>query len=128
MNTEHEDPIIAYISGDMSDAEILEFERLMETDPALAEEVRAAREAIQTARQRITAAEASARPSQEKLDSEIRLFRTGESTNFLVLTRQNELSDSRQRAVVARLDLNKAVARTQKAIGTTLSTYKIELQ
>jgi len=91
-------------------------------------EVRNALQAIQTARQRITAAEASARAAQEKLDSEIRLFRTGESTNFLVLTRQNELADSRQRAVVARLDFNKAVAKAQQALGTTLTTYNIELR
>ncbi|MCP5116438.1 MAG: TolC family protein, partial [bacterium] len=69
----------------------------------IAVEVRNALQAIETARQRITPAEASARAATEKLESEIRLFRTGESTNFLVLTRQNELADSRQRAVVARL-------------------------
>jgi outer membrane protein TolC len=91
-------------------------------------EVRNALQAIQTARQRIQAAEASARAAQEKLDSEIRLFRNGESTNFLVLTRQNELADSQQRAVVARLDFNKAVARIQKALGTTLQTYNVQLQ
>jgi len=62
------------------------------------------------------------------LQSEIRLFRSGESTNFLVLTRQNELADSQRRAVVAKLDFNKAVARVRKALGTTLETYRIELQ
>jgi outer membrane protein TolC len=91
-------------------------------------QVRNSLQAIQTATQRIRAAEASARASQEKLASEIRLFQTGESTNFLVLTRQNEMADSRRRAVIARLDFNKAVARLQQALGTTLETHNVQLQ
>ncbi len=102
----------------------LERDRL---EQAIEAQVRNSLQAIQTARQRITASEASARAAEEKLKSEIRLFRSGESTNFLVLTRQNELSDSRRRAVVARLDFNKAVAYTQQALGTTLEAHDIEL-
>ncbi|MCW5977773.1 MAG: TolC family protein [Bryobacteraceae bacterium] len=91
-------------------------------------QVRNALQELETARQRITAAESSARASQEKLDSEVRLFQTGESTNFLVLTRQNELADSRQRVVAAKADFNKAVARLRLAVGTTLETYNIAVQ
>ena len=83
---------------------------------------------IQTARQRIAAAEASARAAKEKLDSEQRLYQTGESTNFLVLTRQNEYADSRRREVVARLDYNKSVARLEQALGTTLATHKVSFR
>jgi HAE1 family hydrophobic/amphiphilic exporter-1 len=88
-------------------------------------QVRNAMQAIETARQRIAAAEASARAAKEKLDSEIRLFQTGESTNFLVLTRQNEYLDSRRRSVVASLDFNKAAARLEQAMGQILSKWKI---
>jgi HAE1 family hydrophobic/amphiphilic exporter-1 len=91
-------------------------------------QVRNALQALQSARQRIAAAEASARAAQEKLDSETRLYQSGESTNFLVLTRQNEYSDSRHREVVARLDANKAIARLRQAIGNTLEAYRIKLQ
>ena len=91
-------------------------------------QVRNALQAIQTTRQRIAAAGASARAAREKLDSEIRLFQTGESTNFLVLTRQNELVDSRRREVVARLDFNKAVARLEQAQGTTLKDHNVALK
>jgi HAE1 family hydrophobic/amphiphilic exporter-1 len=91
-------------------------------------QVRNALQGIETARQRIAAAEASARAAKEKLESEQRLFQTGESTNFLVLTRQNEYADSRRRAVVARLDFNKSVARLEQALGTTLSTHKISVR
>ena len=91
-------------------------------------QVRNALQGIETARQRIEAAEASARAAKEKLDSEIRLFQTGESTNFLVLTRQNEYADSRRRAVVARLDHNKSVALLEQALGTTLAVHKITVR
>jgi hydrophobic/amphiphilic exporter-1 (mainly G- bacteria), HAE1 family len=91
-------------------------------------QVRSAMQGIQTARQRIAAAEASTRAAKEKLDSEQRLYQTGESTNFLVLTRQNEYADSRRREVVARLDYNKSVARLEQALGTTLASHNVSIQ
>jgi HAE1 family hydrophobic/amphiphilic exporter-1 len=91
-------------------------------------QVRNAMQALSTARQRIAAAEASARAAKEKLDSETRMYQSGESTNFLVLTRQNEYADSRRRDVVARLDANKAIAQLRQAVGSTLDAYKIRLQ
>lgn len=90
-------------------------------------EVRNALQGLSTARQRIQAAQASERAAQEKLDSEIRLFQTGESTNFMVLTRQNELIDSKRRVVTSTLLLNRAVALAQKAIGTALVSHNISL-
>jgi len=90
-------------------------------------QVRNALQALETARQRIRAAEASARAAKEKLDSEVRLFQAGESTNFMVLTRQNEYSDSRRREVVARLEANKAVSRLRLAMGLTLEAHGIKL-
>ena len=91
-------------------------------------QVRNALQGIQTSRQRIAAAEASTRAAKEKLDSEQRLYQTGESTNFLVLTRQNEYADSRRREVLAQLELNRSVARLQQATGTTLPTYQITIR
>ena len=97
-------------------------------EQAIEAQVRNALQALTTARQRIVAAEASARAAKDKLDSETRLFQTGESTNFLVLTRQNEYADSRQREVVARLDANKSIARLRQAVGATLEAHGIRLQ
>jgi len=96
-------------------------------EQAIEAEVRNSMQGLTTARQRIQAANASERAAQEKLESEIRLFQTGESTNFLVLTRQNELIDSKRRAVTATLLLNRAVALAQKAIGTALTAHSIRL-
>lgn len=90
-------------------------------------ETRNALQALESAEQRIRASEASERAAQEKLESEIRLFQTGESTNFLVLTRQNELLDSRLRSVVAVLDYNKAIARLEQVTATTLERHKITM-
>ena len=58
----------------------------------------------------------------------MRLFQTGESTNFFVLTRQNEYLDARRRAVLAHLDFNKAVARLEQAVGTTLPNHNVTLK
>lgn len=96
-----------------------------QAEQSIQSQVRDAMQGVESARSRITAAEASARAAQEKLDSETRLFQTGESTNFLVLTRQNELNDSRRRLVVARLELNRAVAQLEVALGETLATYSV---
>ncbi len=97
-------------------------------EQAIEVQVRGALQAMETARQRIRAAEASQMAAKEKLDSEIRLFQTGESTNFLVLTRQNEYADSSLRAVAAHLDFNKAVARLEQALGATLRSHEVKLQ
>jgi HAE1 family hydrophobic/amphiphilic exporter-1 len=86
-------------------------------EQAIGVQVRDSLQAIESARQRVTAAEAGAAAAREKLDSETRMFQSGESTNFLVLTRQNEYANSRLRAVVANLDLNRALARLESAVG-----------
>ncbi|MCC6391733.1 MAG: TolC family protein [Bryobacterales bacterium] len=97
-------------------------------EQAIAAQVRNALQAVLTSQQRIAAAEASARAAKEKLDSETRLFQTGESTNFFVLTRQNEFADSRRRLVLATAEYNKSVARLEVALGRTLEEYKITLK
>jgi HAE1 family hydrophobic/amphiphilic exporter-1 len=98
------------------------------TEQMIEAQVRNSLQGIQTARQRIAAADASARAAKEKLDSEQRLYQTGESTNFLVLTRQNEYADSRRREVVARLDFNKSISRLEQALGSTLARHNVVLK
>ncbi len=105
----------------------LELERVR-LEQLIQAQVRNALQALETARQRIRAAEAAERAARDKLESEIRLFQTGESTNFMVLTRQNEYSDSRRRGVVARLESNKAVSRLRQALGLTLEAHGITLR
>jgi len=96
-------------------------------EQAVAAEVRNALQALDTARQRVRASDSAARSAREKLESESRLFATGESTNFLVLTRQNEYSDARRRQVEAQSALAKAVAQYQTATATILSDRQIQV-
>lgn len=103
----------------------LETKRL---EQLISAEVRNAIQQLSTARQRIAAADASVRAAQEKLESELRLFGTGESTNFLVLTRQNELADSRTRAISARLNLYKATVALNRSAGAALDAMSITVR
>lgn len=90
-------------------------------------EVRNALQQLDVARSRVRAAEASVKAAEERLASETRLFENGESTDFLVLTRQNELADSRLREVVSRLDMNRAMAQLDVALGMTLDSFQIRV-
>ncbi len=90
-------------------------------------EVRNALQGVETARQRVEAARAARVASKEKLDSETRLFATGETTNFLVLTRQNEYSAARGAEVRALTDLNKAIANLHRTLGITLQEHGLRL-
>ncbi len=117
--------------GLLDQAALTERQLKLETarvEQTVSAEVRNALQFIETARQRIAAADASVRASQEKLESEIRLFGTGESTNFLVLTRQNELADSRTRAISARLNLYKSMVRLTQSTGEALESLQIAIR
>lgn len=94
---------------------------------AIEAEVRNALQQLDVVKSRIRAAESSARAAEERLASETRLFNNGESTDFLVLTRQNELADSRLRLVIAELDLNRAHAQLNVALGLTLDHFQVQL-
>jgi len=97
-------------------------EQLVEAD------VRNALQAVATAEKRVESARAGRTASQAQLDSEERRFRVGETTNFFVLTRQNQLSEARSREMRALADHNIAVAQLQRAIATTLETFNIQLK
>lgn len=97
-------------------------------EQAIEAQVRNALQGLEASRQRIAAAEASAAAAQNKLESEVRLFQNGESTNFFVLQRQNELLESRRRAVIARLEFNRATARFEQAVGDTLQNFSIQVK
>jgi len=97
-------------------------------EQAIEAQVRNALQALDTARQRMRAAAAGAEAAKEKLESETRLFESGESTNFLVLTRQNQYSDARRSQVEAEAAFNKAVAQYEGALGTSLEIRHITVE
>ncbi len=88
-------------------------------------DVRNAMQALKTAQKRIEAARAARIASERQLESEIRQYQAGESTNFLVLTRQNDLSDIKGREVRALTDYNKAIVDLQRAMATTLRSHNV---
>ena len=97
-------------------------------EQAIGTQVRNALQSLETSRQRIVAAEAGSKAAKDRLDSEVRLYQTGESTNFFVLTRQNEFLDARRRELLAKLDFNKASARFLQSVGETLKSRSIRIR
>ena len=97
-------------------------------EQSIGAQVRNALQAIATTEQRIVAAQAGAKAAKDRLESEVRLFQTGESTNFFVLTRQNDFLDARRRELLSKLDFNKASARLVQALGETLKSRNIRIR
>ena len=117
--------------ADAADAAIvkkqLEFLRAR-AEQAVAADVRNALQALETGRQRMKAANSGAQAAADKLASESRLFANGESTNFLVLTRQTDYAEARRRQVDAETAFNQAVAQYEAATGTALSSHGIVVE
>jgi len=90
-------------------------------------EVRNALQAVRTAQKRVESAAAARRASEQQLASEMRQYEAGETTNFLVLTRQNALSAARARELRAQVDYNKALADLQRAMAVTLNLYNVQV-
>ncbi len=91
-------------------------------------EVRNALQSVQTALRRVQAARASRVAAEAQYASEMRRYQVGESTNFLVLDRQNALSAARGREVRALTDYNKAVVALQRAMSTTLDANSLTVK
>ena len=70
-----------------------------------------------------------ARESAEAVNaSELRKFHNGESTTFLVLQRQLELSQARGSELRAQTQLNESVVELQRVEGTILSSNGVNVQ
>lgn len=91
-------------------------------------EVRNSVQAIETAQLRIDAARAARIYAEQQLAGENKRFDSGMSSTFLILTRQNELSQAKGVELRALADYNKSVADLQRIISTTLSSNSIEIR
>ncbi|QUW01937.1 TolC family protein [Chloracidobacterium validum] len=91
-------------------------------------EVRNALQSVQTALRRVQSARASRVAAEAQYASEMRRYQVGESTNFLVLDRQNALSGARGREIRALTDYNKAVVALQRAMSTTLDANSLTVK
>jgi HAE1 family hydrophobic/amphiphilic exporter-1 len=90
-------------------------------------EVRNAYQATQATQLRVNAARAARQYAEDQLAGEEKKFAAGLSTTFLVLQRQNELSQARGVEVRALTDYNIAIANLQRAVATTLTSNNINI-
>jgi len=93
----------------------------------VAVEVRNAANALQTAAQRIEAARSGRQAAETQLRAEKERFAVGLSTNFFVLTRQNDLTRAQETEITALTDYRKALTELARSSGTLLASRKIEI-
>jgi outer membrane protein TolC len=93
----------------------------------VAVEVRNAYTNVQTAAQRIEAARAGRAAAETQLSAERERFGVGLSTNFFVLTRQNELSQAEVTETAALTDYQKALTELLRATGTLLDARDVKV-
>lgn len=90
-------------------------------------EVLDAAASLETAGARIAATRAAMEAAEVQLDSEQERFGVGLSTNFLVLTRQNDLSNARLNHIRALADYRAALVEMDRATGSLLVERSIEI-
>ena len=90
-------------------------------------EVLDAAAAVDTAYQRVEATRAALEAARVQLDAEQERFAAGLSTNFLVLTRQNDLEERRIDEIVARTDYLNARTAMARATGSLLDQRGIDV-
>jgi outer membrane protein TolC len=90
-------------------------------------EVRNGAAALETTAQRIDATRAGREAAEIQLQAEVERFKVGRSTNFLVLTRQNDLSSARLEEITALSDYRKALTEFARAAGTLLLERQVAI-
>ncbi len=95
---------------------------------AIEADVRNSMQAVNSAQARLQAAQIASRSAEEQYSSEQRQLQAGTSTVFLVLQRQTDLINARNREVRSRADLAEAIANFDRATARTIQTNNIQLQ
>jgi outer membrane protein TolC len=88
-------------------------------------DVRNALQVMRSAEARLRSAAANRSANEQQYESEKRRLDAGQSTVFLVLERQTELTTARGNELRAQTDLNKAIAELQRATGNALTVNSI---
>ncbi len=88
-------------------------------------EVRNALQSMRSAESRLRAAVATREANEQQFASEQRKLDAGQSTTFLVLERQTDLTTARGLELKAQTDLNKAIADLNRATGNALRANSI---
>ncbi len=91
-------------------------------------EVRQALRNLQAAEKGVAAAEKTRIFREKDLEAEQKKFENGMSTNFLVLSKQNDLDTAKSNELQARTTYAKAVTSLEKADGNLLEARKLEIR
>jgi len=94
-------------------------------EQAIQVDVRNALQSMRSAESRLRAAVATREANEQQFASEQRKLDAGQSTTFLVLERQTQLTTARGLELKAQTDLNKAIADLQRATGNALNVNSI---
>lgn len=89
-------------------------------DQSIEMDVRNAAQAVDTAQKRVVTSRQARESAEQQLAGEQKLYEVGRSTTFLLLQRQNELTNARTSELQAQTDYNKALADLQRATASTL--------
>jgi outer membrane protein len=100
---------------------------LAQTRQGVQIEVRNGAATVETTAQRIDATRAGREAAEIQLQAEVERFKVGRSTNFLVLTRQNDLSNARLDEITALSDYRKALTEFARAAGTLLRERQVAI-
>ena len=95
-------------------------------EQAIAVDVRNAIQAVRTAEARLRAAAVARENSFKQYESEQRKLDSGQSDIYKVLDRQTALAAARSAELRAQIELNKAIADLQRAMGNSLKANNIE--
>lgn len=90
-------------------------------------EVRNAVQAVETSRQRVLTTRRAREFSEIQLDGERKLYDNGKSTTYLLLQRENTLTNARNAEIRAETDYNKSVADLQRVTSTTFRVNNIQV-
>ena len=90
-------------------------------------EVRNAVQAVETSRQRVLTARRALDNAQIQLDGERKLYDAGRSTTYLLLQRENTLTNAKNAEIRAETDYNKAVADLQRTTSTAFRVNNIQI-
>jgi outer membrane protein len=104
-----------------------ELMRRKQTEQSIQVDVRNAVQQLETRRNQVRTAEASRRFSQERLDGEVKRNEAGLSQNYIVLQRQQELSQSEYTYLQAQINYKKSIISLQKAMYTLLESNDFEI-
>jgi outer membrane protein len=91
-------------------------------------EVRNAVQAVETARQRVTAARTARENAEIQLEGERKLYESGKSTTFFLFQRENALTTARNAEIRSETDYKKALSDLQRATATTFRENQIEVE